>query len=160
MSELGSLLPFVVNFTVVLVLLAVLARKPLRKFVYQRHERLKDFLESSAKEHELAASRLAAAEASLRGADGEVASIMEREARASAAEAADLVARAKEEAARAAREAEALVLSQASDASEKMKLQFVEMVISTTGDRLRSGLRHDDHSAIFERAQSSIGAGA
>ncbi|RYZ97742.1 MAG: hypothetical protein EOP11_21615, partial [Proteobacteria bacterium] len=66
-AHLHDVIPYAVNFSVVVVILAVVLKKPARKFIYQRHERMKDAFESATIAHQKAATRAEAARQAVAG---------------------------------------------------------------------------------------------
>ena len=151
-----EVIPYAINFSLVVVLLAVVARKPVKKFLYQRHERMKDFLEDSARVHARASKRNQEATHKLAQLSAETQTMIAREISAAKAEAAEMLVKAKEEAERVAKEAQRLADAEASDSQEQVKSIFVDLVISQAEGSLKAGLKKDDHSAIIKRAQNSI----
>ena len=64
---------------IVVALLVFMTRKPLRKFVYQRHERMRDAVESAAIAHHNALTRADAAKAALAAGGAEESAVLRRE---------------------------------------------------------------------------------
>jgi len=157
--EFRELVPYFVNFTIVAILIYFMGRKPLRKFVYQRHERMRDAFEAAAIAHKKAALRAEGAALSLRGLPGEERVLLEREAASSEQEKKEILEKAQSESARILREAEHLASVEQEEASDRVKGQFLDMVIRETEDTLKRSLKKDDHSAILRRAQNSIEVG-
>jgi F-type H+-transporting ATPase subunit b len=154
-----EVIPYAANFSIVVVMLALLLKKPLRKFLYQRHERMKDALESAAIAHKKAAARAEAARRSVQRLAQEEAAILDRERRGAEVERKELLQKAQEESDMVLREADRLSQVEQEDASERVKDRFLELVVRETEDSLRRGLKKDDHSAILKRAQNSIEVG-
>jgi len=158
-QHIHEVIPYAVNFSIVLVILAVVVRKPARKYIYQRHERMKDAFESATIAHQKAATRAEAARKAVGGLGQEEASIMTRERQYAEQEKADLLAKANAEAQRVGQDAERLASHEQSDASGRVKQEFMNLVVAKAEESLRQNLKKDDHSAILKRAQSSIEVG-
>ena len=154
-----EVVPYAANFGAVVVILAVIARKPLRKFVYQRHERMKDAVESAAIAHKRAEERVRAARGAVQGFKQEEAALLEQERRHAEAERAEILQKNKIEVERLGREADRLAQVEQEEASEKVKGQFLDLVVREAEESLRRGLKKDDHSAILKNAQKSIEVG-
>lgn len=157
--ELHGVIPYAVNFTIVLVILAVVLRKPARKYIYQRHERMKDAFESATIAHRKAATRAEAARKAVSGLGEEEASILTRERQFAETEKADILAKGEAEAQRVGQEADRLASFEQEDASGRVKEEFLNLVVAKAEESLRQNLKKDDHSAILKRAQSSIEVG-
>lgn len=70
-----------------------------------------------------------------------------------------ILEKANEEAQRIRAEVERLVQVEQDEANERVKSQFVDLVVRNTEEALKKGLKKDDHSAIVRRAQTSIEVG-
>lgn len=154
-----ALIPYAVNFSIVVVFLVFVTRKPLKKFLYQRHERMKDSFESAARAHKKAAERSAAATSAIRGAPAKEAEIIANERRFAEQERSEILEKSQLEAKRVLSEAERLVGVEQEEAGDRVKAAFLDMVVRGTEESLRKGLKKDDHSAIVRRAQNSIEVG-
>jgi F0F1-type ATP synthase membrane subunit b/b' len=154
-----DVVPYAVNFSAVVAILAVILRNPLKKFLYQRHEHMKDAVDAAASVHRKALQRFNAAKGASAGLSQEVSSIATAEKKSAQAEAAEIAQRAQAETLRLNQEADRLAQVEADDASYKVRANFLNQVVAQTEDSLRRGLKKDDHSAILKRAQSSIEVG-
>ncbi len=158
-AEFEPLIPYAINFSIVIVLCVIMFRKPLQKFVYQRHERMRDAVESAAIAHQKASARAEAAKRSLAGISAEERTILSKEAAGADLEKKEILAKAQAEAQRVGREAERLANVEQEEATDRVKGAFLDLVVHATENSLRSGLKKDDHSAILKRAQNSIEVG-
>lgn len=157
--EFRELIPYFVNFSIVVALLFVMGRKPLRKFVYQRHERMRDAFEAAAIAHKKAAARADSAARALKGLSAEEGALLRAESESLEREKREILDKAQAEAARVLKEAERLAAVEQDEASDRVKGQFLSLVIRETEDTLKRSLKKDDHSAILKRAQNSIEVG-
>ena len=158
-SEFESLVPYFINFVIVLAMLAMIIKKPLRRYIYQRHERIRDVVEGAQIAHSRAKEKHEAAQKVLANVDEDAAAIFQSEASAVEAEKSEIISKARAEALRLAREAERLSGAEADDALARVKREFLELVVREAEGRLKSGLKRDDHSAILKRAKNSIEVG-
>lgn len=154
-----EVVPYAVNFGVVVVILAAVLRKPTRKFIYQRHERMKDAVESAAIAHRKAEDRVSAARRAMEQVVREESALLQREAGYSEAEKAVILEKTKQETQRLALEADRLAQVEQEDASDRVRGQFLELVVKEAEENLRRGLKKDDHSALLKSAQKSIEVG-
>jgi F0F1-type ATP synthase membrane subunit b/b' len=154
-----DVIPYAVNFGAVVVILGAVLRKPTRKFIYQRHERMKDAIESAAIAHRKADDRARAARKAVEGLAAETSSLAERERRSAEAERAEIAEKAEREAERLAKESDRLAQAEQEESSERVKEEFLAEVVSAAEESLRRGLKRDDHSAILKNAQKSIEVG-
>lgn len=158
-AEFQPLLPYFVNFAIVLALVVFMARKPLRKYVYQRHERMQDAFEAAAIAHKRAAERADVARRSLAALANEERALLQRESASAEQEKREIMEKAQAEALRVAKDAERLAGVEQDEAADRVKNQFLDLVVRETEESLKRGLKRDDHSAILKRAQNSIEVG-
>ena len=158
-QEFVLLIPYFVNFAIVVALLVFMTRKPLRKFVYQRHERMRDAVESAAIAHHNALTRADAAKAALAAVGAEESAVLRRESAGAEQEKKEILEKAGSEVLRVTREAERLAGLEQEEAADRVKGQFLDLVVHETEENLKRGLKKDDHSAILKRAQNSIEVG-
>jgi F-type H+-transporting ATPase subunit b len=157
--EFREIIPYAVNFSIVIVLLFVMLRKPLRKHMYQRHERMRDAFESAAVAHKKAAARAEGAARKVAGLMQEEQGLLRREAALAEQEKKEILEKAQAEGQRILKETERLASVEQDEASERIKGQFLDLVIREAEDNLKRSLKRDDHSAILKRAQNSIEVG-
>lgn len=158
-QNIHALLPYAVNFSVVLALLAYLTRKPAKKFIYQRHERMKDSFESAARAHKKAQDRSVAAKEALQNVVAKESEIVGAEKKFAEQEKKEILDKSGFEAKRVLSEADRLVGVEQDESADRVKEIFLDLVVRGTEDSLRRGLKKDDHSAIVKRAQNSIEVG-
>ncbi len=154
-----GVIPYAVNFSVVVAFLAVVLRKPLKKYIYQRHEHMKDAVESATLAYRKAGDRHASAKSALERIAEEERGYLAKERLQNEREKKEILEKAKAEAQRLLREADRLSGVEQDEASERVKQQFLDLVVKETEESLRKGLKQADHSAIFKRAQTSIEVG-
>lgn len=154
-----QVVPYAVNFGLVACILAILLRKPTRKFVYQRHEQMKDSIEAATRAYELASKKHTEAAAKASQLSTLSANLLKSELAQANQEASDLSRKAELESKRLAAETERLAQVEAEDAFRKVRAGFVDLVIEGAENNLKVGLKRDDHAAILKRAQSSIEVG-
>lgn len=159
MGEFKGLVPYFVNFAIVIVLLVFMTRKSLRKYVYQRHERMQDAFTAAAVAHQKAAERASAAKAAMAALANEERALLQREATSADQEKREILDKAQVESQRVARDAERLAGVEQDEASERVKGQFLNLVVQETEASLKRSLKRDDHTAILKRAQNSIEVG-
>lgn len=148
--------PYFVNFSITIVILVFMLRQPLRRYVYQRHERMKDAVESAARAHEKAIRRSEAAKGALHAAGAEEQKLTASERAQAENEKAEIIQKSRAEAERLGKEADRLAAAEREEAFEKVKTEFLNSVIQGTEQKLKQGLKKDDHIAIIKRAQNSI----
>ena len=157
--EFAPLLPYAFNFTIVVVALYFMMRKPAKKFVYQRHEKMRDAVESAAAAHRKAQERSSAAKKALAAVESEERAISQREKAGAQQESKEIQDKAQADATRIAREAERLAGVEQEEATDRVKGQFLNLVVRETELSLKRGLNKEDHSAIVKRAKNSIEVG-
>lgn len=158
-QNIQSLLPYFVNFSIVVVFLFYVTKKPLKKFLYQRHERMKDEFEAAARAHKRAQERNMVATSAARGVSGQELRVLDDERRGAQEEARELLQRSQQESARIIAEADRLARVEQEEASDRVREIFLDMVVVAAEESLRRGLKRDDHAALLKRAQNSIEVG-
>lgn len=158
-SGISAIVPYAVNFSVVVVILAAAAKNPLRKYLYQRHERMKDAFDSARVALQKSESRHSAAKKAKASIADEEAALIAKEKEFAERERASILAKAREEAGRVSADVERLAKVEYEEASERVKSQFLDLVVREAEEALRRGLKKDDHIAIVKRAQNSIEVG-
>jgi F0F1-type ATP synthase membrane subunit b/b' len=159
-KNIQEVVPYAVNFSIVVVFLSVVLRKPLRKYVYQRHERIRDSIESATIAFNRAKERADRASAALRGLAGEVQGIKESERQAALREKQQIEAAAQTESARWALEGQRMAEADAQEAGQKIKEQFLRLVVAQAEAKISGGLDKGRHEEILKGARASIEAGA
>jgi len=158
-QDVREVLPYTVNFSIVVVILVALLRKPLRKFLYQRHERMKDAFECAGLAFKRSQDRHAAAKKAIEQLAQEESRLASEMKQVTEQERSAILTKANEEASRIRAEVERLIQVEQDEANERVKTQFVDLVVKNTEEALQKSLKKDDHSAILKRAQTSIEVG-
>ena len=158
-QNIHALLPYAVNFSIVIIFLVYVARQPAKKFLYQRHERMKDSFEAAARAHQTAKDRSAAARGALQSVAAKESEIISTERKFAEQEKKEILEKSNIEAKRVLSEAERLVSVEQDESADRVKSVFLDLVVRGTEDSLRKSLKKDDHSAIVKRAQNSIEVG-
>jgi F0F1-type ATP synthase membrane subunit b/b' len=158
-NEFSPLIPYFINFAIVIALLVWMLRAPFRKYVYQRHERMRDAVESAAVAHRKASDRAEAAKRALATVSAEEKRILAQDAATVDQEKKDILDKAQAEALRVGRETERLAGAEQEAAGDRVKGQFLDLVVREAEESLKRGLKKEDHSAIIKRAHDSIGVG-
>jgi F0F1-type ATP synthase membrane subunit b/b' len=135
-NEFSPLIPYFINFAIVIALLVWMLRAPFRKYVYQRHERMRDAVEAAAIAHRKASD----------------AATVDQEKK-------DILDKAQAEALRVGRETERLAGAELEAAGDRVKGQFLDLVVREAEETLKRSLKKEDHSAIIQRAHNSIQVG-
>lgn len=154
-----DVLPYAVNFTVFAVIVAYLVRNPFKKFVFQRHERIKDQVGASARASEEAKKRIAGVNSALASFQQDVSRMSTEEIRSSTTEAVQIVEKAKKDAERIRLDAKKIAENEAQDLSDAARAEFLNQAIAAADAALRAGLKSEDHKSIMSDARSSIEAG-
>lgn len=158
-QNISQVIPYAVNSAIVVVILFVVARAPLRKYLYQRHERMKDAFEGSKAVFEKAQSRNEQAKKALSSLAAAQAQVRDQVRADGDAEARALMDKSKAEAQRIEADADRLASAEMEESSNRIKDELVRAVISRAEEGLRKELKNDDHKAIVKNAQNSIEVG-
>ena len=158
-QALHSVIPYVVNFSVVVVLLFILIRKPAKKFLYQRHEHMADQIQSAGKAYEKAAARNHTAKQVLAEFSTEEASLLQQEKLNAQNEKQEILSKATAEASRVTLEANRLAEVESAETATKLQKEFIDLVVSVAETNLTNNLKQNDHEEILRHARTSIEAG-
>jgi F0F1-type ATP synthase membrane subunit b/b' len=158
-SVFAQVFPYFVNFSITVALLVLTLRKPFRRYVYQRHERMKDAVDAAAIAHQKALARSEAAKKALGALAAEERDLSARETNQAEQEKNEILLRSRAEAERMGQEADRLANAEREAAFDKVKDQFLGLVVQGAEKRLSQDLKKDDHQAILKRAQNSIEVG-
>jgi F0F1-type ATP synthase membrane subunit b/b' len=158
-NEFSPLIPYFINFGIVIALLVWMLRAPFRKYVYQRHERMRDAVEAAAIAHRKASDRAEAAKRALATVSAEEKRVLAQDAATVDQEKKDILDKAQAEAHRVGRETERLASAEQDDAGDRVKGQFLDLVVREAEETLKRSLKKEDHSAIIKRANNSIQVG-
>ncbi|MCO5142410.1 MAG: hypothetical protein M9962_04895 [Oligoflexia bacterium] len=152
-------IPYAFNASVVVVILFVLLRKPTKKFVFQRHERMKDLFESAKKAKLEAEQALSSAQLNLEQFKKNEQQLFSKEVEKIDREIQELKTKNEDEIKRLKVEADRLVKNELESAGSRVVERFVKMITDATSSKLESKLQKDDHVAIINDARSNIEAG-
>lgn len=158
-QNLSVVIPYAINFSLVVVILYFAARKPLRKYVYQRHERMSDAFNVAASQFKKAQDRHQAAKSSVNNLGKKESEYFSSGRSAAEAEKKEIIEKAHAEAKRLLLEADRMMAAETDDNTQKIKKEFLEMIVAQTESGLKKDLKSSDHSAIYKRAQNSIEVG-
>lgn len=156
---LKELLPYAVNFSLFTVSVAVLARKPVKNFVYKRHERMKDFVLDAAKEKQEALERQTKANKKMEKLAQEESAMLAAAAVEAKAEAAALIEKAQQESQRISADAELIVSNEGEDRDRLLQRQLLDLACLKAEQGLAKELKKEDHSGLLKKAKSVIEAG-
>lgn len=155
-----GLLPYAINFSIVAGSALYFGRKPLAKFVYQRHERMKDLLESAAAAQEEAKKRFEAVMKSIENSDNEVSAILKETEADARAEAAAIEAKAQADADKVLSDAEKIVEHERHGQMNELKQKVIFKALTQAEVNLRKGINEDVHTQMLKAAKTQIEANA
>ena len=158
-EELEPIVPYFINFAITIAILVWMLRAPFRKFLYQRHERVRDSVNAAALAYEEANRHAEAAKRALSLVASDEREFFARDNATTEQEKKEIIKKAQAEALRVAREAERLSGAELDAAADRLRDQFLDLVVQEAESSLRRGLKKEDHSAIVKRAQMSIEVG-
>ena len=155
-EEIKALLPYAVNFSVLAVVVAVVGKKQITKAIYQRHERIKDFVNEAKTVHDAAQKRINAIESKLNAFENEKKNILSSAALEGNKDGALLLDRAKHESVRIASEAQRIVENENSDRQAGIRGEFLNKVLDQTAETLKKNLKNEDHTSIINEARNRL----
>ena len=157
-SGLSQLIPYVVNFSAVVGILGYVGRKPLQKFLYQRHEHLKDLMESAARAYHSAKERFEKTSGKLSHFDREAKEILQRAEHAGVEQAEEIMKNATADVERVAKDAERILANEINEHQKTIRNRVINEAIEKTKEILKKDLKSEDHSRILKSVRSSLEA--
>lgn len=157
---LKALIPYAVNFSLFAGALYAMTRKPLKAYVYQRHERLRDFVWDSAKAKDAANARLSQSEAKLAGFSAEAKDLLDKATQEAREDARVLADKSRQESERIRSDARQIAEYETAERMTKVKAEFLARAAREAESILTKELKREDHAGLFKRAKNVIEAEA
>lgn len=157
-SGFAGLVPYAINFSIVAGAAIYFGREPLRKFVFQRHERFKDLVESAAKAQEAAEKRFAEVMKSIEGVDSEVSQLLKEAEVEAKSEAQEVLQRAQADADRLAVDSDRTIERERSAQLQKIKRTIILKSLTDAEAKLRKGMNPEVHTQMLKVAKAQIEA--
>ena len=151
-SEISSIIPYAVNFSIVVAIGVYYGCNPLRKFIYQRHERQKDLLEFAAKEKEESKKRIEKMQALLSKLPEEKKRIFEETRRLNELEIKSILDKPEKEKNRLNKDIEEAIRNEKLQTRKALRNQFVDKIVKTTESKIKLGMKEVDHRALVSMA--------
>lgn len=158
--ELSALIPYFVNFAIIVIGLGFAISKPFSRFVYQRHEHIRDLVESAKKEKLLIEAKMKELESGLTHLRATSEKMLNDERAAATAEALQIADKSRQEAARIEADADRIIENELREGELKVKAIFVNQVIADAESKLQKDLKREDHAHLVKRASGTIEVGA
>lgn len=153
-----ELLPYAVNFTAVAGLVYYIARKPLQKMAYQRHEHQKDKMDAAKEAEDIAKARFNSIEDRLKKFD-ENAKVYLDQARVEAErEARQIEEKGMQEAERIRQDSLRIVANEEQEAGRRLQKHVTDLAISQTETMLKENMKDEDHQNLIKEASSKLEA--
>lgn len=157
---LSGLVPYAINFSLVFGAIGYFGRAPLRKFVYQRHERQRDLVDAAAAAKKNAEKRFIEVQDNLKRLTEDGRKILQEAEQEAKAEALQILKRADAEVARLEKDAERIIANEEEQQANALRGHMLEMALASAETKLRSGMKKEDHSAIIRVAKRKLEAEA
>jgi F-type H+-transporting ATPase subunit b len=155
-SGLSDLVPYAINFSIVASAAVYFGREPVRKFVYQRHERMKDLIESASRAKKVAEKRYLEVQNKLQTITDESRKILSEAEQDAKTEASLLLSRADQEVGRLNTDTDRILRNEEESRANKLRNNMINLAIASAEQSLRKNLKKEDHSAIISRAKSRL----
>lgn len=155
-AEIVGVLPYAVNFSILVIALVFFTRKPFQRFVFQRHERIKDAVLSADKDKRLASDRMDAVARALKTFNEDAEKIRNDERHAGVLESAAIAERSKQELARISAESIRIIENESRERELLVRRKFVDLVAKDAEGKLSKNLKRDDHGGLIKRAGAHI----
>lgn len=159
-TGLAGIIPYAINFSIVAGSAIYFGRKPLAKFVFQRHERIKDLVESAANAQKEAKKRFEEIMKSIEGSSKEVEILLSESEEDAKAEAKAIVEKAEADAAKVKADAEKIVEYERNGQLEILKQKVIYQALQQAENSLRKDMNDDVHTKMLKAAKTQIEANA
>ena len=153
-AEVASSVEFwgsVVNFTLLMVILVLMGRKPLGTFLVSRRRAIEEGLAEATRLHETAKKKYDEYQNRLEKLDREIAAIRKEMVAAGEAERDRIVAEAEAKAARMRREAEFLIEQQVKQLRVDLTREAVDAAVNAAESVLRETMSNDDQQRLAQQ---------
>lgn len=157
-AEFSGLIPYAVNFSIVIGAALFYGRAPIKKFVYQRHERQRDLIDSAAAAKKNAEKRFLEIQENLRSLGDESRRLLAEAEADAKAEAQTIEKRADADVARVKKDVERILAGEVEQREAGMRKLVVDLAADKATKMLRGQMKKEDHSAILRVAKRSIEA--
>jgi ATP synthase F0 subunit b len=139
-----------INFAIFCAVMYKLAAAPLREFVRDRHDRVRNDLDAAAKLNREARERLSEAEKRIAGVDAEIDRVVSTIRQEAEAEKARAIAAAEEQARRLKTDAEKQIAAEIERARGELRRGVVEAAVALAEELLRKQIGADDQRKLAE----------
>lgn len=157
---LSGLVPYAVNFSIVAGAYFYFGRKHLHKYLYQRHERQKDLVESAVKAKRLAESRFLEIQEKLKTLNEQVKAIDTELEQEALREVQQIRERTVQDTARIKTDSERIIRNEEEQLAQKLRAEVISLAVAKAETSLQSVMKTEDHRAIIKTARKRIEAEA
>ncbi len=140
----------IVNFILLIVIIYLLARKPMSAFLQNRSDSVRDQLKEAGKMLEEANERLAEYSAKLERMDEEMTRLREEFIAAGEAEKERLISEARDKAERMRQDADVRLKQEFAQLREELRIETIEKAVAASTDLLRSKVKEADQRKLAE----------
>lgn len=148
----SSIIPYAVNFSLVLGLVVYYGRKPLKKFIYQRHERQKDIFDIAKKKKEESEERIDRVKQLLANLGQEKENILAESQRLSDIEIKELMDKTGKEKIRLSKDIERAIGNEKTQAMKFLQNEFVRQISDLAEKNIREQVKEKNHESIISAA--------
>ncbi len=159
-SGLSGLIPYAINFSIVAGSFIYFGRKPLAKFVFQRHQRLKDQVESAEVAKKEATKRFEEVMKSLENSEKEIELLLAETEKDAKSEALEILTRAESDAEKLKSDAERILEHEKTAQLSAMKQKLIVSAVGKAKDTLQKGMNDEVHTKMLNVAKSQLEANA
>ncbi len=150
------LIPFGINFTITVTALFFILRKPLRKFVYQRHEKIKDLVHFANKSEKEAQDRLEQAEKLLSTMSEEEKRITAQEIDKAQRRAKSLLEKNEESVRRMEADAQRIIENEARQLEEALFLSLLNRAEGSAKEKISSTVKEKEQKELLKKAVNQL----
>lgn len=159
-EALHHVLPYIVNFSILVVGVVFFTRKPFQRFVYQRHERIKDSAESAARDRSAVEARVKKVEAAVAAFSQDAERIRTQERLGATQDVNEIAEKARQELASIQSGGQRIIENESRERQLQVRGAYVDLILRETEEKLKKGLKREDHSGLVKSAGGKIEANA
>jgi len=153
----GEVLWQIISFILLLILLTLFLKKPLRSFLKQRQEGIKDSLDQAAKKETASRDLLGEWEKKLNSLNQEVADLKERLSREGERERQRIIERAEEEGERIRRQAQMVCEQELKKARAALKKEMIDLSLELAAKVLQETIQPKDQERLAKEFIRKVG---
>ena len=151
-GDISSIIPYTVNFSLVVSLAVYYGKGPLAKLIYQRHERQKDVFDVAARKEKESEDQMKRVKKLLSELPQEKKNILEESQRLKAIEMKSFLEKTEKEKERLSKDMDRTINSEKMQARKFLQNHFVDQIVKITKKNITLRVKEENHKIIISAA--------